>query len=132
MSDKDNNTHTWVCCNTSKTVWMLRKYYSALMKLNWSHYYLSNVTQSDKKGLIARVYLWVHSFKMLKCISLKFSQDTILCCWSLVCKMYWHRPFSKKVMSSQSQKSGKAISPFLSDRVTNVHCIRKMKAPLNN
>ena len=39
---------------------------------------------------------------------------------ALVHKMHWHRPCRKKVVSSQSQKSGKAISPFLSDRVTNV------------
>ena len=32
--------------------------------------------------------------------------------------MHWHRPSRKKFMSSQSQKSGKPISPFLSDRVT--------------
>jgi len=55
---------------------------------------------------------------MLKDISLKFLQATLLCCWYLLYKMRLHRPPIKKVMSFQSQKSGKVISPFLSDRVT--------------
>ena len=78
------------------------------------------VWQKGTYSLPNRVTLWPHRIKRLKYISLKFSQITLLCCWSLVCKMHWHRPCRKKVMSSQSQRSGKAISPFLSDRVTNI------------
>ena len=69
-------------------------------------------------SLSDRVTLWPHRIKKLKYISLKFLQTTLLRFWSLVCKMHWHRPSRKKVMSSQSQKSRKAISPLLSDRVT--------------
>ena len=60
------------------------------------------------------------AIKKLKGISLKFSQATLLCCWSFVYKMHWCRVSiaRKKVVSSQSQKSRKARSPFLSDQVT--------------
>ena len=41
----------------------------------------------------------------------------------LLCKMHWCKPSRKKVMSLQSQEREKAISPFLSDRVThNNYC----------
>ena len=76
------------------------------------------VWQKGTYSLSNRVTLWPHRIKRLKYISLKFSQITLLRCWSLMCKMHWHRPCRKKVISSQSQRSGKAISPFLSDRVT--------------
>ena len=82
-----------------------------VVKLVYGTYSLSNC-----------VILCAHSFKKLKGVSLKFLQATLLCYWSLVCKMHWHRPFRKKVVSSQNQKIGKDISPVLSDRVTYETC----------
>jgi len=52
-------------------------------------------------------------------ISLKILHTILPWCCSLVCKYHYHWPSRKNVMSSQSLKSGKAISLFLSDWVTN-------------
>ena len=56
------------------------------------------------------------NFVIVTGISLQFS---ILLCWYyIVCKYHYQRLSRKKVARSQSWKSGKAISPFLSDWVT--------------
>ena len=75
------------------------------------------VTWSDKKGLIAFLIALDHSFRKLIVIFQKFLDQTLLCGQSQVCKIHWHRPTRKKVMSSQSKKTGKEISPFFSDQV---------------
>ena len=86
------------------------------------------VWQKGTYSLSNCVTLCANSSKKLKGVSLKFLQASLLCCRSLVCKMHWHRPFRKKVVSSQNQKIGKDISPVLSDRVlwdlsiVPIHC----------
>ena len=57
------------------------------------------VWQKGTYSLSNCVTLWTHSLKMLKDISLKFSQATVICCWYLVCKILCHRPPKKKFMS---------------------------------
>ena len=83
-------------------------------------YICDPVWQKGTYSLSNCVTSWAHTLKVLKDISLKFLQASLLCWWSLVWKMHCHRPLVKQVMSFQSQKSGKTISPFLSDRVTYV------------
>ena len=79
------------------------------------------VWQKGTYSLSNCVTLWAHSFKSLHGISLKFLQAILLCYWSRVTKKHWHRLSRNQVTSAQSRKSGKAISPFLSDRVTNLN-----------
>ena len=87
------------------------------LRFNWGDYVsiissiigmCKNQKLWPKKGLSYSlsdcVTLCTHSFKKFKNIYLKFSQATLLCCRSLVCKIRWHTLPRKKVANSQSQK----------------------------
>jgi len=70
------------------------------------------VTWSDKKGLNSLsdcVTLSAQNFKTLKCIFLKFSQVTQLCCNSLLCKVHWHRVSRNKLLKSEKWKGYKSV-----------------------
>ena len=91
-----------VCLHALINVCILYRYMSrAQVSQSWP-YKLGIIILCDtvwQKGTYSFsdcVILWAHNFKRLKVISLKFTQYTLLCWWSLVCKMHWHRPSRKK------------------------------------
>ena len=59
---------------------------------------------SQKNSLSVCVTLWPIASRSFKVFSLKFSQATLLCWWSLVCKIHWP---SKQKESYELLKSGK-------------------------
>ena len=90
-------------CDTTKLSWHVAWY--SLLKCDpvWQKgtYSLSNYTT-----------LRVCNFIIVADICLEFPQTILLWWYCIVCKHHCKKPFSKKVMSSQNWKSGKAISPF--------------------
>ena len=99
---------------------------SMLINQLWRPLSCTNTIKINYEDIILTDWL-----KMLKGISLKLSQHTLLCWWYLVSKLHWHRPSRKKVMKFQSQKSGKTISPFLSDQVL-MESVARIPSVLND
>ena len=79
----------------------------------FQHYISDPVWQKGTYSLSNYTALCVCNFIIVTDICLKFSHTILLWWCGIVCKYHCKRPFSKKVMSSQSWKSGKVMSPSL-------------------
>ena len=92
-------------------MWSYQNLYSKKCDLVW---------QKETYSLSDCVTLWAHNFKRLQCISLKFSQDTLYAAylWCAKCTGI-DQPERKRYVLKVRKVERFAISPFLSDWVTN-------------